>query len=136
MTLALQDHEIQDEETNKTVYREFEDLNSKLTELGSTTNTTITKVLQNLQNEITRSKQAESADIHQLQGLITTVQTTTMSEIRTVQSKLKKVNDTLFNTFKPNGKFFCIIFLFFLFFFLDSLTQQPKSETQPSYILV
>lgn len=45
MTLALQDHEIQDEETNKTVYREFEDLNSRLTELGSTTNKTITKVL-------------------------------------------------------------------------------------------
>lgn len=114
MTLALQDHEIQDEETNKTVYREFEDLNSKLTELGSTTNKTITKVLQNLRSEITSSKQAESADIHRLQGLVTTLQTTTMSEIGSVQSKLKQVNDTFFKMLKPSGK---LVFLMYSFSF-------------------
>lgn len=70
-------------------------------------------MLQNLQSEITSSKQVESADIHRLQGLITTLQTTTMSEIGTVQSKLKQVNDTLFNIFKPNGKFFVFLYYFF-----------------------
>lgn len=30
LTLSLQDHEIQDEETNKTIYREFEHINNKM----------------------------------------------------------------------------------------------------------
>lgn len=117
MTLALQDHEIQDEETNKTIFREFEDWNLKLTKLESTTNKTITNILQNLQNKITNSKLTESADIHRIQGLLTTLQTTTQSDIRSVQSKLQQVNDTLFNIFKPNGKCLFVLFFFFLIFF-------------------
>lgn len=75
LTLSLQGHEIQDEETNKTTYRKFEHLNTKLV-----------NELQVLHEEnITNVK---SADIHQLEAVQQTKLRSLESEIATQIAKL------------------------------------------------
>uniref|UniRef100_K1PUU6 Uncharacterized protein n=1 Tax=Magallana gigas TaxID=29159 RepID=K1PUU6_MAGGI len=49
LTTTQQNHEIRDEETNRTIFLELDQLNSELSELRSTTNKTIMKVYKELQ---------------------------------------------------------------------------------------
>ncbi|XP_052695703.1 uncharacterized protein LOC128174109 [Crassostrea angulata] len=81
LTLFLQGHEIQDEETNKTIYREFEHLNAKLL----SENQVLHEEIQNLTN-------IESAEIHRLELVQQTKLTTLGSEIAT---QITKLNNTI-----------------------------------------
>lgn len=77
LTLSLQGHEIQDEETNKTTYRKFEHLNTKLV-----------NELQVLHEEILNLTNVKSADIHQLEAVQQTKLRSLESEIATQIAKL------------------------------------------------
>lgn len=77
LTLSLQGHEIQEEETNKTTNKKFEHLNTKLV-----------NELQVLHEEILNLTNVKSADIHQLEAIQQTKLRSLESEIATQIAKL------------------------------------------------
>lgn len=81
LTLSLHGHGIQDEETNKTIYREFEHLNAKLLSEN-----------QVLHEEIQNLTYIESAEIHRIEVVQQTKLTTLGSEIAT---QITKLNNTI-----------------------------------------
>lgn len=78
LTLSLQGHEVHDEKTNKTIYREFEHMNNKL------------------MNEIQNLHNSTESDIQDFftaqQGNISTLR----SELASLQTELQDLNSTLF----------------------------------------
>ncbi|XP_052693398.1 deleted in malignant brain tumors 1 protein-like [Crassostrea angulata] len=84
LTLSLQSHEIHDEETNMTIYREFEHLNSKLMNEN-----------QKLHEEILNLTNIESSDIQRLETIQQTTFTSLGSEIATQKTKLRNLNNNL-----------------------------------------
>lgn len=115
LTISQQDHEIHDEATNMTVYREFEKMNTKLYELLSSTNKTFIKLLENMHSEITTITATESSDIQRLESQVSAHTSATSSNIGTIQTELHNLEDTLFRKLKPIGKWF-FFFTFNLFF--------------------
>lgn len=81
LTLSLRGHGIQDEETNKTIYREFKHLNAKLLSEN-----------QVLHEEIQNLTYIESAEIHRIEVVQQTKLTTLGSEIAT---QITKLNNTI-----------------------------------------
>lgn len=115
LTISQQDHEIHDEATNMTVYREFEKMNTKLYELLGSTNKTFMKLLENMHSEITTITATESSDIQRLESQVSAHISATSSKIGTIQTELHNLEDTLFRKLKPIGKWF-FFFTFNLFF--------------------
>lgn len=109
LTISQVDHESHDDATNKTVYQEFENMNTKLIELWSNTNKTFMKALQDMHSEITTITATESSDIQrlrsQLSAQLSAQKTAVYSELGTIQTELNKLKDTLFGTLKPTSKF-------------------------------
>lgn len=95
LTLSLQGHEIQEEETNKTIYREFEYLNAKLMSEN-----------QVLHDEITNLTNIESSDVRRLEAVQQTNFTTLGSQIATQKTKLNDLNNTLLHLSDYYGKYF------------------------------
>lgn len=95
LTLSLQSHEIQDEETNQTIYREFEYLNAKLV----SENQVLHEEIQNLTN-------IESAEIQRLEAVQQTKLTTLGSEIAT---QITKLNNTILHLY-VHSKYTVILF--------------------------
>lgn len=101
LTISQQDHEIHDEATNMTVYREFEKMNTKLYELLGSTNKTFMKLLENMHSEITTITATESSDIQRLESQVSAHTSATSSNIGTIQTELHNLEDTLFRKLKP-----------------------------------
>lgn len=95
LTLSLQRHEIQDEETNKTIFREFEHLNTKLMSEN-----------QVLREEIMNLTNIESSDVRRLEAIQQTNFTTLGSQIATQKTKLNDLNNTLLHLSDFYGKYF------------------------------
>lgn len=110
LTISQQDHEIHDEATNMTVYREFEKMNTKLYELLGSTNKTFMKLLENMHSEITTITATKSSDIQRLESQVSAHTSATSSKIGTIQTELHNLEDTLFRKLKPIGK--CFFFYF------------------------
>lgn len=103
LTTTQQNHEIRDEETNRTIFLELDQLNSELSELRSTTNKTIMKVYKELQSEITNLTVKEFGDVQRIEGLILTEHKATGIEIAVLKDRLQHLNDTLIGILKPTG---------------------------------
>eukprot|EP00105_Crassostrea_gigas_P012606 XP_011428655.1 PREDICTED: uncharacterized protein LOC105329171 [Crassostrea gigas] len=103
LTTTQQNHEIRDEETNRTIFLELDQLNSELSELRSTTNKTIMKVYKELQGEITNLTVKEFADVQRIEGLILAEHKATGIEIAALKARLQHLNDTLIGILKPTG---------------------------------
>lgn len=113
LTISQVDHESHDDATNKTVYQEFENMNT--IELWSNTNKTFMKALQDMHSEITTIRATESSDIQrlrsQLSAQLSAQKTAVSSELGTIQTELHKLKDTLFGTLKPTSKFLLLHYL-------------------------
>lgn len=103
LTTTQQSHEVRDEETNRTIFRELDQLNLELSELRSTTNKTIMKIYQELQSEITNLTVKEFGDVQRIEGLILTEHKATETEITSLKARLQHLNDTLIGILKPTG---------------------------------
>lgn len=110
LTTTQRNHEIRDEETNRTIFLELDQLNSELSELRRTTNNTIMKVYQELQSEITNLTVKEFGDVQRIEGLILTEHKATGIQIAALKARLQHLNDTLIGILKPTGKFLFIFF--------------------------
>lgn len=80
LTLSLQSHEVHDEEKNKTIYREFEQINIKLM-----------NEIQNVHNHTV----SEFKDIHDLLTKQQETIFTLRSELASLQTKLQNLNSTV-----------------------------------------
>lgn len=139
LTISQQDHEIHDEATNMTVYREFEKMNTKLYELLSSTNKTFIKLLENMHSEITTITATESSDIQRLESQVSAHTSATSSNIGTIQTELHNLEDTLFRKLKPIGKCFSLLicylclktgllsYIVFIFIFITDITHDKSN---------
>lgn len=139
LTISQQDHEIHDEATNMTVYREFEKMNTKLYELLSSTNKTFIKLLENMHSEITTITATESSDIQRLESQVSAHTSATSSNIGTIQTELHNLEDTLFRKLKPIGKCFSLLicylclktgllsYIVFIFIFITNITHDKSN---------
>lgn len=83
LTVSQQDHEIHDGATNMTLYRELENLNTKLIDTWDKTNKTFMKALQDTRSEIMTITATESSDMHRLETQVLAQKTSISSEIGT-----------------------------------------------------
>lgn len=87
LTLSLQGHEMHDQETNRTIYQEIEQLNAKLVNENHV-----------LHEEILNLTKRESAEFNRVNALLTAYEakfTTLGSEIAIQKTKLNNLNNTL-----------------------------------------
>lgn len=101
LTISLQDHEIHDEATNMTVYRQFEKMNTKLIELWGNTNNTFMKLLEDMHSEISTNTATETSDIKRLKSQVSAQTSAISSRLGTLQAELMNLKNTLFGTLKP-----------------------------------
>lgn len=130
LTLSLQGHEIHNEETNMTVYKELYRINSKLLDLGNLSNSKneiLMSGLQLLTKRIDNLTFTETLDIQkqkiELAGKLTGI----YSDIRSIQIEVREVYRTIHQA--GNCLFMFFSFLVNIFIFLFDTHMVANTET-------
>lgn len=120
LTLSLQGHEIHNEETNMTVYKELYRINSKLLDLGNLSNSKneiLMSGLQLLTKRIDNLTFTETLDIQKQKIEVAGKLTGIYSDIRSIQIEVREVYRTIHQTGNCLFMFF-LSWLIYLFFYL------------------
>lgn len=110
LTLSLQSHEIQNKDTNMTVYKELYHMDSKLIDLRNVTNATheiFMSDLKSMEKRIDNLTLCETFDIQGLKIEIASQLKAIRSELHAIQTKVQQVYGTL----KPNGNYVFMLFV-------------------------